>query len=288
MPPSLQLSLGQCASLACLLEATAHKPGNVHRGSDFVDLTFPDLAISGIVIAPAIDAIASGTAIGSAVLQAVQATRAAVATNSNLGMVLLFAPLAAAMSRGRAAEQIAAALRQLDATDAHCVYQAIASSQAGGLGSVAQADVHAEPPDNLIAAMRLAADRDLIAAQYASGFRDVLEFVVPNLLDGLAQGWCLADAIVRAFVQQMAQYPDSLIARKCGLAVAQQSADHAAEVLAAGQPGEDNYQDALADLDFWLRSDGHRRNPGTSADMIAAGLFVALYEQSIAPPYRLY
>ena len=288
MGDSLELSVGQCASLACLLEASAAKPGNVHRAADFTDLTFPDLTISGIAIAPAIEAIAAGGRVGAGILQAAQATRAAVATNSNLGMILLFGPLAAAMHRGSATEHIAGVLRNLDAEDCQNVYQAIAISQAGGLGKVAEADVHGQPPDDLLAAMRLAADRDLIARQYTSDFRDVFHFVLPNLAAGIAAGWSLADMIVRVHVQQMAEFPDSLIARKCGLALAQQSADHAAEVLAAGLPGDDNYHEALADLDFWLRSDGHRRNPGTSADMIAAGLFVALREKIIRPPYRLY
>lgn len=84
----------------------------------------------------------------------------------------------------------------------------------------------------------------------------------------------------------MSEFPDSLIARKCGEAVAQQSADHARYVLSCGGPGDENYERGLADLDFWLRSDHHRRNPGTTADLIAASLFVALREEIIQQPIR--
>ena len=88
------LSIGQCATMACMLEATAAKPGNVHRGADFDDLTYLDLLMSGVAIAPAMEAAASGTSVGKTILDAVRATRAVVDTNTNLGIVLLLAPLA--------------------------------------------------------------------------------------------------------------------------------------------------------------------------------------------------
>jgi triphosphoribosyl-dephospho-CoA synthase len=88
----------------------------------------------------------------------------------------------------------------------------------------------------------------------------------------------LSDSIVHAHVRQLAKTPDSLIARKCGVEIARESADRAAAVLASGAPGDAAYQSALATFDAWLRADGHRRNPGTTADLIAAGLFVLLRE----------
>ncbi len=106
-------------------------------------------------------------------------------------------------------------------------------------------------------------------------------------MEAVAAGWSLADAIVDAHLRVMAAFPDSLIARKCGPAIAEQAADRAAAVLAAGDPEDERRQRALADFDFWLRSDGHRRNPGTTADLIAAGLFAALCEGKISPPFRL-
>ncbi len=84
----------------------------------------------------------------------------------------------------------------------------------------------------------------------------------------------------------MSRWPDSLIARKCGAEVAQKAADWAAEVLAAGEPGSETYQQALSNLDFWLRSDHHRRNPGTSADLVTAALFAALRQGVVQTPIR--
>jgi len=173
-------------------------------------------------------------------------------------------------------------LQELTADDADCVYRAIRLANPGGLGRVDEADVHAAPPPDLLAAMRLAAGRDVIARQYANGFDDVLRKALPWLIEGVRRGWPLLEAIVHAHVRLMSELPDTLIARKCGNAVAQEAADRAAEALRSGEPGEEVYHRALGDLDFWLRCDGHRRNPGTTADLIAAALFAGMREGSIA------
>lgn len=271
-------SVGQCATLACLLEVSAPKPGNVHRGADFEDVTFEDFVISAVAIGPILDRAVS-MPLGRVVWQAIQATRERVGSNTNLGIVLLLAPLAAVPSGHPLPAGVAAVLSTLSRGDCGDVYAAIRHAQPGGLARVEQADVADPPPDDLLAAMRLAADRDLIARQYVTNFQTVFDQVVPWLLEGRAAGWPLRESIVRAYLRLLSVEPDSLIARKCGWELAKEVSCRAASVLDAGLPGDSNYYAALADLDFWLRSDGHRRNPGTTADLIAAALFALLRDR---------
>lgn len=290
---STQLSLGQCATLACLLEAAAPKPGNVHRGADFEDLTFVDLASSAVLLGPALERAVSSGRLGTVVLAGVQAAKRAAHSNTYLGTVLLIGPLALAWEALGADMAVARAgvmrvLQSLDACDAEAVYQAIRLAEPGGLGQVGEADVFGTPPNDLLHAMRLAEERDLIARQYARGFADVFDLVLPWLQAGLVRGWPLADVIVHAHVQLMHAHPDSLIARKCGQATAEHAAALAGCVLACGTPIDPAYRAALLELDFWLRSDGHRRNPGTTADMLAAGLFVLLRRGALVPPFVFY
>lgn len=270
-----ELSIGQCATLACLLEVTAPKPGNVHRSADFEDVTFVDFAVSAVAIAPALDNAVRG-GVGRAVRDAVAATRALVPTNTNLGTVLLLAPLAAVPRAHALQPGVQRILAALGPRDSEFVYEAIQRAQPGGLGQVEAMDVAAAAPADLLSAMEAARARDLVARQYVTGFAIVFEEVLPWLLAGPGQGWALADTIVHTHLRLLSQYGDSLIARKCGPALDAQVAARAARVLAAGRPGEAAYGEAVADLDFWLRSDRHRRNPGTTADLIAAGLFAAL------------
>lgn len=278
-------TLGQCASLACLLEVSIPKPGNVHRGADFEDVTFYHFAAAAVAIAPAFDAVHE-RGVGETVLAAMTATRRAVATNTNLGTLLLIAPLAKVPREEPLETGVARVLAELDASDARHVYEAIRLAQAGGLGRVAEADVADPAPPDLLSAMRLAADRDLVARQYSNNFAEVLGLVVLWLADGLRAGAGLVQTVRTTQLRLLAKFPDSLIARKCGLATAEQASALARAALAAGAPGDDAHEEIVAELDFWLRSDGHRRNPGTTADLLAAGLFAALRDGIIEEPLK--
>jgi len=279
MLKSTRLSPGAAATLACIWEATAPKPGNVHPGANFADVTYGDFVSSAVVIGPILER-AAAVGVGRMVLEAVRATREAVGTNTNLGTLLLLAPLATVPNDVALEDGIGDVLARLTPDDTRLVYEAIRVSGAGGLGHAAKADVFADVPPNLnlVDAMRLAADRDLVARQYTNGFADVFAGPANWIEEGVTRNWPLTTAIVRAHLRQLANDGDSLILRKCGLPIANQARDRAAEVLAAGSPGEDAYPRAITKFDDWLRADGHRRNPGTTADLIAAGLFVLLRE----------
>lgn len=280
-----QHSIAQCVTLACLLEVTAPKPGNVHRGADFDDLTFTDFAASAVMIGPAL-AQGAEIGVGPAILQAVQATQQVVGSNSNLGMILLLGPLAAVPREQPLYVGIAEVLASLGPRDTEAIWQAIRHAKPGGMGQVDKHDVAGPPPSSILEAMQLAADRDRIAAQYVNRFVHVLDHVVPWLVGARIRWSSLMDAIVHTHVRLLAEFPDTLIARKAGRETAEKAAWIARQVLESGSPGDEAYHNALADLDFWLRSDGHKRNPGTTADLIAAGLFVLLRDALIAPPYR--
>ena len=270
-----QQSLGQMATLACLLEVSAPKPGNVHRGADFEDLTFYDFQTSAVAIGPIFDQ-AEKKRVGGIVLAALQATQSVVSTNTNLGLMLLMAPLAKTTAFDRIGMQIV--VNELNATDAEDIYQAIVLADAGGMGQVESMDVTDEAPESLLAAMHAAQDRDLIAAQYGNGFVDLFTDAVRPLREKLESGAFLTEAIVETHVQFMSRHPDSLIARKCGVEVAEEAMRRAQVVVDARAQDIDLYLRELSELDFWLRSDGHRRNPGTTADFIGAAIFVGLIE----------
>jgi triphosphoribosyl-dephospho-CoA synthase len=281
--PLVSLSIGQCATLACLLEVNAPKPGNVHRSADFDDLTLNDFAASAVAIGPILDDV-EVSGVGETVLQAVLATRRVSATNSNLGMALLLAPLASVPRDEPLRTGVARVLGTLSAADAAAVYKAIVVAQPGGLGDVDEMDVRGDPPEDLIAAMQYAAERDLVARQYANGFAHVFDEAAPLILAGRDDGLALPLAIVHAQMQLLARHGDSLIARKCGVETSQQAAQRAQRVLDSGSPHDEPYWREISNFDFWLRSDGHRRNPGTTADLIAAGLFVCLRDGLVRPP----
>ncbi|WP_435016489.1 triphosphoribosyl-dephospho-CoA synthase [Tundrisphaera sp. TA3] len=277
------LSPGNRAQLACLLEATARKPGNVHRFRDFADTHYLDFLLSASAIAGPMDR-AREVGVGGTILASVEATRRLVASNTNLGMILLLAPLAAVPEGVPVRAGIASLLEGLTVRDASLVYRAIRLAQPGGLGSADDQDVAAEPTVTLREAMQLAADRDAVARQYADVYAEVFEIAVPALQARIAEGRPVEAAIIAAHLGLLARVPDTLIARKRGLAVAEEASRRAADVLDSGWPDTDSGASAIADFDAWLRADGHARNPGATADLVTAALFVALGDGTIALP----
>lgn len=281
---SLSFSVGQLATLACQLEVAAPKPGNVHRGADFEDAALQDFLASGVAIGPVMD-LAASRSLGVTVRDSVLATRQVAGSNTNLGMILLLAPLAMVEDPTNLREGVQAILNHTTPEDSALVYEALRLANAGGMGTKAEMDIQAEPPQDLMAAMRHAESYDLIARQYTHGMEDLFEQVLPILVDSRWECLPWPRRIIHAHLMTMSRYPDSLITRKCGSEIAEKSSLLAAQVLEAGDPNSEAYQWHLAQLDFWLRSDGHRRNPGTTADMISAALFAGLRMGMVLPPF---
>jgi triphosphoribosyl-dephospho-CoA synthase len=278
------MSAGGLAELACLLEVTARKPGNVHRFADLPGLHFVDFLLSAAAIAGPLDrAVSEG--VGAAVLGAVQATRRLVSTNTNLGMVLLLAPLAAVPDGVELAEGVERVLDETTIEDARLVYRAIGLAQPGGMGEVQDQDLEREPTMTLRMVMSLAAGRDTIALQYTNGFREVLGEGLRGLDALLQAGHSLDTAIIGAYLGLLARHPDSLIERKHGAGRAREVSQFAAAVLGGGWPVEEESRRLCAEFDLWLRDPQHRFNPGTTADLVTASLYAALREGNICPQF---
>ncbi len=270
------LPTGLAAQLACIWEATARKPGNVHRYCDFEDVTYLDFIASAAAVGPVLER-ATDCCVGQTVLDGVRATRLVARTNTNLGMLLLLAPLAAVPREQSLRAGVRQVLDRLDVEDARLAYEAIRLAVPGGLGRVSDQDVRHEPTATLREVMMLAADRDLVARQYAGGFEEVFGTGVPALELALARFGAWEPAIIQCHLHLMAAFPDTLIARKRGRAEAEESAARARRALEHGGA-------ALAELDAWLRAEGHARNPGTTADLVTACLFALLREGTIQAP----
>ena len=270
---------------ACLAELAALKPGNVHVFSGGHDMTAADFEASARASAPSMGQ--PDLTVGARILGAIQRTRRVVACNTNLGIVLLCAPLAQAAFRPAAGilrDRLHQVLDQLDVADAEQAFAAIRLAQPGGLGTAPENDVCQPARVTLAVAMAAAAGRDRIAQQYANGFADVFEIGVARLRSGLARWASEPWATTFAYLGFLARLPDSHIARKFG-------PERAGEVSALAQPFDRLLQDAsdleeatakLLAFDAELKAAG--LNPGTTADLTVASLFaLRLQDREIGP-----
>lgn len=264
-------------------EVCARKLGNVHPGANFRGTSITDFLLSAIAVNMAF-ADHCGRGVGSAVWRAVEGTIEYVGQNTNLGICLLVAPMVAVERSTRLTRvTVEPVLNRLTRDDAVCVYNAIRLASPGGIGDAPEQDVKLEPTVTLLEAMKLAADRDMVARQYANGFADVFDFGVPAFLVGFERFGSVEAAIIDSQLRWLAEYPDSLIARKNGAEVADDVRRRAAEVLRLGGLATPEGRRAGVQLDRHLRRNGNRLNPGTTADLITACLFVALRENKVQP-----
>ena len=328
--PSYPWSIGQIATLSIILEASSRKAGNVFPGVSFSDMHYEDFVRSAMAIGPVLDQ-AGRVGTGRLIYRAVEATRSSVGINTNLGTLLLLVPMAVALHQSQQAQNKQASnkqasnkqapnkqlqtvtpsqlknatrkvLQQLDKSDSQWVYKAIVLASPGGLGSSDKMDVrNSKAPDDLLEAMRLASPLDWIARSYANNFEELFQEIAPAILQEVQNCGDTSEGVRRFQVRWLAKHGDSLVLRKQGEHENQQLMLRAAKVASALDALSDQERQQLVvaqfekqwlQLDRWLRAKGNRRNPGTTADLIAAALFVLLatdqltYSSSASPVGR--
>lgn len=268
---------------ACLAELEAIKPGNVHVFADGHGMQVQDFVRSAEAAAAVI--AQPGLAVGQRILSAVNATWDAVGCNTNLGIILLAAPLLHAMHVGEGRDlrvRLGRVLRALDREDARLAFQAIVRASPAGLGESAEHDVHAPPEVSLLQAMRAAAARDRIAWQYDRDYADIFELGVPCYRARLARWGRPAWAATAVYLEFLAGFPDTHIVRKYGAelaeAVRQEAAYHRAVMQDLHNPK--TYQRDLLQYDARLKARGI--NPGTSADLTVATLLAVMLQDRLA------
>ena len=270
-------AVAAAAQLACLLEVSAEKPGNVTPTHYFHNMAYEDFLRSAIAIGPAMGR-AGQRGVGETVLAAMQATQRWTRANTNLGITLLFAPLAkAALTHGDMdlRERLRSVLSALTVEDASMVYAAIRLANPGGFAdAVEDQDVREEPTLTLREAMALAVARDAIAAEYLNDYAVIFERGLPALQIARESKASERDVVTHVFLTLLATTPDTLIARKLGHVAAQDVSDQAAHVIAVGGVFSEEGRRGIAQLDLQLRDAKNRLNPGTTADLVAAILFV--------------
>jgi triphosphoribosyl-dephospho-CoA synthase len=265
--------IAEAFKAACRDEIAAPKPGNVHAISPGHRMTAADFVLSAD--AAAVPLSTAGAAVGRRILDAVEATLAAVGMNTNLGIILLCAPLAAAAERGSGDLRavLAAVLEGLSREDANLAFQAIVRASPGGLGRAARHDVSEPATVTLREAMAEAADRDRIARQYVTAFEDIFAFGLP-LLDAAVQrgsnpAWCT----LMLYLGFLSAFPDTHIVRKHGVSTAEEVRLRAREYARRIGTGRDceMLRAEIMEWDAELKQRGI--NPGTSADLTVATIF---------------
>ena len=272
-------AVGEAIRAACVAELSALKPGNVHRYAEGHGMTVADFETSAEAIADVFTQ--PKLAVGERILRSIEETRESVDSNTNLGIVLLTAPLAQAAlieAPGGLRARLSQVLADLDVADAELAFRAIRLADPAGLGEAEHHDVRAPARVSLREAMAEAAGRDRIAHQYVTDFEDVFDFGLARLRAALTRWDDEAWATSQLFLAYLSNFPDSHVARKFGAERAEELC-HRAEPFTAKLAKADNpatLQPILLAFDSALKAED--LNPGTSADLTVASVFALKLE----------
>lgn len=270
------------AQTACIWEVTARKAGNVHISANFHDMHYVDFLLSAAALADCLQR-ENVKPLGELILQCVRASRQVTRTNTNLGIILLLVPLAK-VDHSDFSSGILKVLESTTIDDSKAVFEAIRLANPAGLGETDEQSVHDTPSIPLRDVMSLASSWDTIARQYANGFQEVLQFGVPLLQQALRHNVSLENAIIETQLEILSEIPDTHIARKYGQPNAENVRQQAKKILLSWKEIRE-IDNRFLEFDHWLRS--ARQNPGTTADLVCASLFVALRNGIIQLPLDL-
>lgn len=293
--------IAKIAQIASVLEVSGHpKPGNVHRTQDFDDMIFEDFLISGIVVGDIMKKAAERgkkykddyslhkIRLGEIIKEAVLETDKWIGNNTNLGIIILLAPLSAAAGMSNDITELRKNVeRIMNATtskDAINLYDAINAADAGGMGEQEELDVAdteargriIKEDISMFKVFEMSAKWDLLSKELTTGMPVTFETGFPTFKETKAS-YGLNKATVQTFLTILAQNPDTLISRKYGMDTARIVSADADSILQNG--GILNAQGELLIRQFDTQLLKNKFNPGTTADITAASIMVTLLEE---------
>ena len=259
-------------------EVNALKPGNVSRYAAGHNMSVEDFLKSAEQVTPIL--CDPSLSVGERILSSVQATFSGVGCNTNLGMVLLFAPVLKVVQEMKIfnintlQKNIKKLIKNINVDESRLIFKAISLANPGGLGQSEQYDVHLAPDCTVWQAMELASNRDSIAKQYVNGLHEVFHSGLVKI-NSYNQRWKSVEwATVACYLDLLSDLIDSHVARKQGLPVAEQTRAKAKSVARKLE----NYDNPVEATDLLLEFDRELKqsniNPGTTADLTAASLLI--------------
>ena len=259
-----------------ICDINALKPGNVGRHGAGHGMDCADFIKSAQVVTPILCNRRLG--LGKRILSSVEATLGAVHCNTNLGMVLLIAPIIRVfeqlVSPGDFQDLIKPTLMSLEQQEAQDIFAAIRLANPGGLGKVDKYDVNSPLDIDIYSAMDAAKERDLIALQYANGYREIVNLGI-KCLQNYHNRWNSVEwSVVACYLMYMASFPDSHIRRKHGIEIAEQVREKTIPVWErfADYDNPGAARGVLTMFDKELKES--EINPGTCADLTVASLLL--------------
>ncbi len=297
--------ISKCLELAILFEISADKPGNVNLVVGFEGTRYEHFLASAVAASPSFElaaergiAVSMGdicvedVGVGRIVKECVGEVNAwQKGGNTLLGTIILFVPIAVAAGITplkedgafeilKLRENLKLVVRSTTPEDAVDVYRAIKIAKPSGLGKAPDLDVN--DPDSvnrilgerisLFDVFKISAECDTVCSEWINNYPVTFDVAYPCLVEQIRQSEDLNVAVNHTFLKVLAEYPDTFIARKIGIEKTREVSVKAKEILELGGLETLKGKEKLRQFDLELRGSSNLLNPGTTADIVAAGL----------------
>jgi triphosphoribosyl-dephospho-CoA synthase len=308
-PPKHSNHISTCLELAVLLEASAHKPGNVSVVTNFESTHYEHFLASAVAARPSFEyAAEQGIAVSEGRIsladvgigQIIKNCVADINTwqhggNTLLGTVILLSPIAVATGMSMAEndleiaklrENIKLVVESTTPEDAVDVYEAIKIAKPSGLGTAPKLDINDPASTNKILSektslyqvFRIAEKYDTICSEWVNNYPVTFDLACPTLTKQIRNGDDLDVAIIHTFLRVLSECPDTFIARKTSFKTSREISLKAKQILELGGFETSSGRKSLSRFDQQLRKSSNLLNPGTTADIIAAALALAVLD----------
>jgi triphosphoribosyl-dephospho-CoA synthase len=297
-------SISKCIELAVLLEVSAHKPGNVSVVTDFDGTRYEHFLASAVAASSSFERAAErGIAVAEGRIRVSQVGVGEIIKdcvldidawqhggNTLLGAVILLVPVAVsagmtpndkgAFDVAKLRKNVKLIVESTTPEDAASVYEAIGIAKPNGLGGAPDLDVK-DPASigriraervSLLDVFKIAAEYDLVCSEWINNYPVSFDVAYPLLTQRIKETGNVYVATICTFLRVLAEYPDTLIARKAGIERAREVSQMASEILRLGGPETESGKKGLKEFDLRLRKESNLLNPGTTADIMAAAL----------------
>ncbi|MBN1432810.1 MAG: triphosphoribosyl-dephospho-CoA synthase [Methanomicrobiaceae archaeon] len=264
-----KISRAETAQLAMMLEVcTGVKPGNVDRFHDYDDTWLEHFLASAILAKPAFEEAegfqSSGKGIGDIIYDAVALTNTHSGGNTHFGAFILLIPLIA----GGSIDSASGIVRSTTVADAVSFYKAFSLTSVRmnetdelDVNDPAALDHITEKGMTLYDVMDHSSQKDMVAAEWTNGFR-----LTENTAEFLINSGSGKKAISDAFISLLSEETDTFIVKKFG----EETGVWAREKACLVREG----RLSIEDFDEMCLERGV--NPGSVADIIIAGIYIAI------------
>ena len=260
---------------SCHKDIELIKPGNVNIISPHKDTNARDYIESSVLSSKIL--FQEKLTLGERILESVKITRKKIKTNTNLGIILLCAPIIHAIIKFKDLELrdgIKMTLSSSTPKDTLDICSAINISSPGGLGKRDVYDTNSLPDVSVKEIMDYSAKYDRISYQYSNNYIDIFDFIIPRLIFLIKKHGSLDISLSLMFIEILAKIPDSHITRKLGDKISKKTSNHANDLLKIldKESSHEYLTNQLSKLDYEYKKKGI--NPGTTADLLLASLMI--------------